>query len=324
MKDRFGREVDYLRVSVTDRCNLRCIYCLPEEGVPLKSHQDILSYEEMERVLRAAAGLGIRKIRITGGEPLVRKGLLDFLGRVAAIPGIHDLALTTNGVLLAEYADGLKNRGVSRVNLSLDSLNRERFARITRWGKLDQVLEGLERALELGFSPVKINTVILRGINEREIPDFIHLAREYPVHVRFIELMPLGGNAPWEEGRFMPAAEMRELAGPLGDPLMEGEMVGNGPARYYRLKRGRGTVGFIAPLTEHFCSFCNRLRLTADGKANPCLAAATEIDLKSALRAEGGKRDLEGVLREAILAKPDKHDLQAAPAPGRKMSALGG
>lgn len=324
LKDSCGRTIDYLRISVTDRCNLRCFYCLPAAGIELKRMEDILSYEEMERVVRCAVRLGIRKVRVTGGEPLVRKGLVHFLARIAAIPGLEDLSLTTNGIRLSEMGAALRQAGVRRLNVSLDSLRPDRFRRITRGGDVQQVLAGLRLALALGFEPVKVNMVVMRGINDDEVLAFAQLTRRMPLHVRFIELMPLGESHPWAEHLFVPAAEVKDAIEAREVLLPARDVYGNGPARYFHLEGAAGTIGFISPLTEHFCERCNRIRLTADGKINPCLTATREIDLRPGLRA-GHEEALAVLLRRALAEKPERHDMvSGAESEQRRMSRLGG
>ncbi|MCR4420487.1 MAG: GTP 3',8-cyclase MoaA [Clostridia bacterium] len=304
MRDRWGRNINYLRVSVTDRCNLRCRYCMPEEGVERKSHEEILRLEEMVRLLEVAVGLGLTRIRFTGGEPLVRRNFPYLVARTAELAGIEDLALTTNGILLAEQAADLRRAGLRRVNISLDTLDPEKYAFITRGGELTRVWAGIEAALAVGFDPVKINVVIFRGFNEEEIEGFARLTQERPLHVRFIELMPLGaanGDYP-----FLPATEVLARLGRVArlEPV---RVAGNGPAEYYRLPGGKGTLGVIAALTRPFCATCNRLRLTADGQLRPCLESDFQIDLRGPLRAGAGEAELAGLFRQAVAAKPRQH-----------------
>lgn len=279
-----SRRVDYLRLSITDRCNLRCTYCMPPEGVPPRRHADILSYEELVAFARVAAGLGISKVRITGGEPLVRLGCADFVGMLSRTSGLHDISLTTNGVLLPRHAEDLRRAGLRRVNISLDSLEPERFARITRGGRLADTLAGIEAALEVGFAPVKINTLLLEGL-EDELEAFVELTRERPLHVRFIEFMPLdrrvaGPNGEPPRQRLVPApAILEQLVARFGLERVDGPY-GHGPARYWSVPGAVGTVGFIAGVSEHFCETCNRLRLTADGRLRTCLFSGDETDIR--------------------------------------------
>jgi len=324
--DNFSRPISYLRVSVTDRCDLRCIYCMPSRGVSWRSHGEILRYEEIETVVRAAAELGISKIRLTGGEPLVRKGLVDLMAMIGRIPGIDDLAMTTNGVLLARYAEELKAAGLKRVNVSLDTLRPERFRTITRLGKLSDTLEGIAAAKEAGLAPVKTNTVVIRGLNDDEVVDFARLTHAPDWHVRFIEVMPVGDNSDWAGNGYVPMDEVRErIERELGKlkPAKLGS--GGGPARYYRLAGARGAIGFIAPISDHFCYQCNRLRLTADGKLRPCLLSDYEIDLRTPLRRGATLEDIKRLIVEAVHAKPERHHLSEQVIPqGRAMSEIGG
>lgn len=324
MRDGYGREINYLRVSVTDRCNLRCRYCMPEGGVHLKPSEEILRLEEIARLLAVAVGLGLTRIRFTGGEPLVRKNFSYLVARAAALPGVEDLALTTNGVLLADKAEELKRAGLRRVNISLDTLDKDRFFRLTRGGDLAKVKEGIAAALACGLEPVKINVVVTRGFNEDEIEAFANLAREQPLHIRFIELMPVGEAAGLANG-FVPVREVLErLRRSLA--LEPAAVSGSGPASYYRLPGGKGTVGFIAALSQCFCAACNRLRLTADGKLRPCLESDWEVDLRGPLRAGAADEELAGLFRLAVAAKPARHRFGARPlaAGERSMWQIGG
>ncbi len=322
--DGFGRTIDYLRISVTDRCNLRCLYCMPEEGVPGRTHQEILRYEEIARLTRIAVDLGVRKVRITGGEPLVRPGLVSLVAMLRDIPGIEDLALTTNGTLLAPQAADLAAAGLDRVNVSLDSLQPERFARLTRGGRLQDTLDGLEAARRAGLHPIKINMVVVRGLNDDEVMDFARLTLD-GWRVRFLEVMPLGEGAHWGGDGFIATAEVRGIIEDALGPLEPVESDPGGPARSWRVPGAAGEIGFISPVSEHFCGYCNRLRLTAEGRLLPCLFGTDYIDLRAALR--GGADD--GALRELLLrgiaAKPSGHHLDEGQAPtGRQMSGIGG
>jgi len=322
LSDSFQRPINYLRISVTDRCNLRCIYCMPREGISLLPRNEIPSYEEIEAVARAAAKLGINKVRLTGGEPLVRSELTHLVHMLSQIEGIDDISLTTNGVLLKQYAASLRQAGLRRVNVSLDTLKRERFKHITRSDKLGDVLAGIEAARLVGLEPVKINMVVIRGINDDEVVDFARLTREQSWHVRFIEPMPFAKAASLE---FVPTAEIQErllYLGPLEPCLFT---PGNGPARYFRFPAASGTVGFISPLSEHFCFNCNRLRLTADGKLRPCLLSDEEIDLKKPLREGVSPDEVSQLIRQAVASKPERHRLQEGVLPkGRPMCQVGG
>lgn len=320
--DSFGRSINYLRISVTDRCNLRCIYCMPPEGVPQISHSEILSYEEIRAVVQAAAELGINKIRLTGGEPLVRADLPKLIEMLSQIEGIEELSLTTNGTVLKKYARELKQAGLSRMNVSLDTLKADKFRYITRLGELEAVLEGIEAAKKAGFNPVKINIVVMRGINEEEIVDFARMTYEDGWHVRFIELMPFKGVT-----EFVPSNELRQRISLLGKLEPCTPVAGNGPALYYRLAGAQATIGFISPLTElSFCSRCNRMRLTPDGKLRPCLLGEDEIDLKMPLRNNASMEELKCLILKAVASKPEHHYLGGGSVRlmKRKMSQIGG
>lgn len=335
MQDQFGRRIDYLRISLTDRCNLRCVYCMPEEGVPWQSHELILRIEEISRFVRLAASQGVRKVRLTGGEPLVRKGVVDLIADIAETPGIEDISLTTNGLLLPKMAGDLKAAGLSRVNISLDTLDPVQYTYITRGGKLEDVHAAIDAALEYGFDPVKINAVAVRSLDQ----DFLAFARlsvDKPLHVRFIEYMPVGlssggTGAGWTEADSISAEELRGIINtkaaeqglPALEPVAEGGAPGgSGPAVYYRFPDAQGTVGFISAMSNHFCASCNRLRLTADGKIRPCLFSDREIDVKKALRGEGGDEAVIRDIQEAIGIKPDEHHEERSTE--RRMSQIGG
>ncbi len=326
--DAYNRPISYLRVSVTDRCNLRCIYCMPPQGVPWRPHADILRYEEIETIVRAAAELGVSKVRLTGGEPLVRPDVIELARMLARIPGVDDLAMTTNGILLASYAADLAAAGLRRVNVSLDTLQPERFGHITRGGHLGDVLAGIEAAQRAGLTPIKINTVVVRGMNEDEVLDFARKTRDAAWHVRFIELMPVGNGGLIDEdwrARVVTAAEIKhEIEAALG-PLRPAKMsVGGGPARYYCLPGAQGTLGFITPISEHFCYHCNRLRLTADGRLRPCLLSEQEIDLRTPLRQGADVAQIKALILQAIESKPPEHRLDEQIPPGLAMSQIGG
>jgi len=328
--DAYNRPISYLRISVTDRCNLRCIYCMPQEGAPWRPHEEIMRYEEIETIVRAAAELGISKVRLTGGEPLVRLDIVDLVRKIARIPGIDDLAMTTNGVLLARYAEELAQAGLQRVNISLDTLDAERFRRITRRGALADVLAGIEAAREAGLEPIKINTVVIRGMNDDEVVDLAAKTLEAGWwNIRFIELMPVGNGGlmteAWEE-KVVTAQEIRErIEAALGEPEPAKMSVGGGPARYYRLPGAKGTIGFITPISEHFCYKCNRLRLTADGQLRPCLLSDYEIDLRTPLRQGADAEQIKGLILKGIENKPMRHHLDECQLPERRaMSEIGG
>jgi len=325
--DRYGRQMTYLRVSVTDRCNFRCVYCMPAEGVARHTHQEIIRYEEIAAIVRVAATQGIREVRLTGGEPLVRKDLPDLVRMIAAIPGIEDISLTTNAILLEELAGPLAQAGLRRVNVSLDTLNSEKFARISRGGAFERSWRGIVAAEAHGLTPIKLNMVVLRGVNDDELLDMASLSLTHPWHVRFIELMPVNNQQAWGPGFPDPAQmyvsiqEMLERLEVLGLERAHSG-VGSGPAQEYRLRGGLGTVGFISPLGDAFCGECNRLRLTADGNLRPCLLSDVEIPVLAALRAG---QPILPLLQAAVEAKPMGHELShVVRAMSRCMQQIGG
>ena len=327
--DTYHRPIHYLRVAVTDRCNLRCTYCMPAEGVSLCAHDEILRYEEITTIVRAAAELGIHKVRLTGGEPLVRLGIVDLVRELAGIPGVDDLAMTTNGILLPQFAEPLKEAGLQRVNISLDTLRPERYRQMTRHGRLEDALAGIEVALCAGLSPVKINAVVIRGVNDDEVADLARKTVDADWHLRFIEWMPVGGDAPageaWQDG-VVTTPEIRDrIEGALGPLEPAAVQAGAGPARYYRVHGAEGTIGFISPLSEHFCGQCNRLRLTADGRLRPCLFSSHEIDLRTPLRSGAGRIEIKALLEQGIACKPQQHHLEEHQGvQDRAMSQIGG
>ena len=308
LSDSFQRPINYLRISVTDRCNLRCSYCMPADGVRLTSHYDILTYEEIYNIVQAAAELGISKVRITGGEPLVRLGLSKLVRMLARIKGIDDISMTTNGTLLSSYAAELKQAGLRRVNVSLDTLKADRFEFITGQNRLEEVLEGIAIAKSVGLNPVKLNMVVMAGINDDELLDFGAKTISDGWHVRFIELMPVAGGGT-TASQFISVSDMRKCLEQLGElePCLAG--IGNGPAKYFRFPHATGTIGFITPVSEHFCFHCNRLRLTADGKLRPCLLSEYEIDLKQPLRNGISLAGLKQLIEETVARKPLHHNL---------------
>ena len=316
MIDSFGRPITYIRLSVTELCDLRCRYCMPEEGVCKLRHDQMLTEEEMVRAVQAAAKLGIEKVRVTGGEPLTKPNILSICRQVAQVPGIQEVSITTNGIRLPELAVPLREAGVRRVNISLDTLNPEKYAYITRRGVLDKALAGLDAALDAGFDRVKINAVLIGGFNDDEIPALAALTRERPVDVRFIELMPMSGNRDFGPESYIPVSRVLEKL-PLAVPEKE-----EGVARLYRLPGAMGRVGLISPLSQHFCASCNRIRLTADGKLKPCLHSAEEISIK-------GLDDTAMLdrMRQAIWGKPQCHGtlgpLSRSETP-RSMNQIGG
>jgi len=324
ISDSFQRPISYLRVSVTDRCNLRCVYCMPSGGVALVPRAEILSYEEIATVVQVAAGMGIAKVRISGGEPLAREGLVGLVGMISRIEGIDDVALTTNGVLLKEQAAALAEAGLRRVNVSLDSLKGERFRQITGYDVLADVLEGIEEARRVGLAPIKVNMVVMRGVNDDEVLDFALLSRE-GWNVRFIELMPLVHEG-LKHTEFVPASEIRERISPLGELVPCDAPLGNGPASYFQLPGASGSVGFITPVSEHFCFKCNRLRLSADGRLLPCLLADEEIDMRDVLRREASPEEEIGrLILKAVAAKPQGHRVEQGVVPRKRtMTQVGG
>ena len=317
MIDRLGRNITYMRLSVTDRCNLRCRYCMPEEGVCIKSHTDMLTEDEMIAAVEAAASLGITKLRITGGEPLVKRNILSICRRAAAVEGIKEVCLTTNGVLLPQMAKDLKEAGVKRLNISLDTLDPERYAYITRVGTLDRAMSGLEAALEAGFEKIKINAVLIGGFNDDRIREMVELTKRYPVDVRFIEMMPMYDSGDFGADSYIPYTKVLEDVPELQPAEHDG-----GVAKLYRLPDGLGNVGLISPVSAHFCSECNRIRLTADGKLKPCLHSGDEYSVKG-LDFAGMKAMMEDV----IWNKPVWHgelDAVHRSNAGRNMNQIGG
>ncbi|HAZ10712.1 MAG: cyclic pyranopterin phosphate synthase MoaA [Omnitrophica bacterium GWA2_41_15] len=312
--DSFGREIDYLRVSITDRCNMRCIYCMPPEGILHRPHSEILSFEEIHRIVNVAVRLGISKVRITGGEPLVRKGIALLIKNLRRINGLNEIALTTNGVYLKEYALSLKEAGLDRVNISLDSLMPEKFQEITRGGNLKSVLEGIDSGLSAGFSSLKINVVLMKAFNAQEVLDFANLARTRPLHVRFIEYMPTHlGEYTYKE-LFFSSLEARAILDSLGELVPIENNCGVSAAKSFRIKGFRGTIGFISPVSENFCSSCNKLRLTSDGCLRSCLHSPKSIDLKAAMKNGASDNDLAALIIKAVDSKPASHNLGTAPA----------
>ena len=305
MIDGFGRRIEYLRVSVTDKCNLRCVYCMPEEGLPWLRRDQLLTYEEITHIVGTMAPLGLRRVRITGGEPLVRRDVAALAGMIASIPGIDDLALSTNAVLLDEHAGALKAAGVRRLNVSLDSLRPERVDALARRpGTARRVMAGLAAAEDAGFEPIKLNVVLMRGANDDEIPDFAALTRERPWHVRFIELMPTGANLALSANAFVSCTEALERLQGIAELEPVAGPPGNGPATYYRFPDARGTVGVITPMSHDYCERCNRMRLTADGQLRPCLFGHLQTDLRNPLRRGD---DLVPLIRETLRIKPERH-----------------
>jgi cyclic pyranopterin phosphate synthase len=314
MTDGFGRRIEYLRISVTDKCNLRCVYCMPEEGLPWLKRSQILTYEEITQVVRVMAGMGLRRVRITGGEPLVRRDLPHLVRAIAAVSGIDDIALSTNAVLLEPLADELRSAGIRRVNISLDSLQPDRIDAIARRaGSHQAILAGLDAAERAGFEPIKINVVVMRGRNDDELADFAEVTRTRPWHVRFIEVMPVGENLDVSAAEFIAAAEMLDRVSRIGELVPVAGPPGNGPATYFRFAGARGTVGVITPMSHNYCERCNRMRLTADGRLRPCLFGTIETDLRDPLRRGV---PLEPLIRETLRIKPQRHHLVQGSATG--------
>jgi len=330
MLDKYDRDINYLRVSITDRCNLRCTYCRPKEGISLKGHDDILRYEDIMRIVSQAVKMGLIKVRLTGGEPLVRRGFVEFAAALRQIPGLQDISLTTNGLLLDKYAEDIFNAGITRINISLDSLDKGKYFQITGGGNIDDVLRGIAAAEKAGFSPIKINMVVIKGFNADEALDFAQLALTKPFQIRFIEIMPISEVNVNQPDDFLPTNQLFDKIRQHFqlEPLAGKKNKSDGPAKIYRVKGGLGEIGFINPVSDHFCSTCNRLRLTADGKLRACLLKDEEIDLRAALNRQCDDDELAGLIRQAILLKPEKHDLDCTDRNLKKchrdMSDIGG
>ena len=323
LRDQFGRSIEYLRISVTDRCNFRCVYCMPEQGLPWLPKQDILSYEEISEIVRQLAPLGLRRLRITGGEPTIRPGLATLVSQLRAVDGVEDIALSTNGVKLPEMAESLRAAGLDRVNISADSLRSERIAAIARRNLGFDPAASARAAQAAGLGPIKLNVVVMRGINDDEVVDFARLTLDNPWHVRFIELMPVGDLRELTWDHVVPSAEILTRIEALGRLApADGPARGNGPATYYRLDGASGTVGVITPMTHTYCGTCNRVRLTADGRLRTCLYGDHEINLRDALRAG---EPLDPLFRRALAEKPKEHDLLQMKVGGlRALSQVGG
>lgn len=319
MKDSFCRNITYLRISITDLCNSRCIYCMPSDGVSKISHSDILSFEDIINIVQVSVELGITKFRITGGEPLVRKGVVGLIERMSSIEGVKDIGITTNGLLLTKYAKQLKDAGLKRINISLDTFSPEKYKKITRGSEIQKVLEGIDTALELGFKPVKLNVVAMKGFNDDEINDFADLTVNKPIDVRFIELMPIGSahtDLPYE---YLSSKEIMNIIGDLQACYENGSV-----AAYYKKPNAMGRIGFITPISNHFCHECNKIRLTSEGLLKPCLHTDQEVDLRPALET-GDKEQLKSAITHAIMLKPEKHLLfQGATPIKREMNRIGG
>lgn len=302
MKDKFKRDITYLRVSVTDRCNLRCKYCMPPEGIEKKDHEDLLSLEEIYKIIKVSTRLGIKKIRFTGGEPLVRTGITKLIKNVSQLKGIEEITLTTNGILLPKYIKELKQAGLNRVNISLDTLRPERYRDITRCGDINKALEGIKVAQKYGMKPIKINVVLMKGFNDDEIEDFARLTIDKDVIVRFIELMPFGERYSWTKDKYLSNSRVLDKV----DNLEEIDYDKGSPSRYYKIKGAKGKIGLINPISRHFCNTCNRIRLTADGNIKPCLHSDLEIDMNKYL---GSDEEIYKGLLEAVNRKPSQHHI---------------
>jgi GTP 3',8-cyclase len=326
LEDAHGRLIGDLRVSVTDRCNFRCHYCMPAEGMPWIAREEILSFEEIERLVRVLVGMGVRDVRLTGGEPLVRREFPALVARLAAIEGIRDLSLTTNGYLLAGQAEALVAAGIDRVNVSIDSLARARFLEVTRRDALERVLEGLEAIAAFpAVRPIKVNAVPMPGFGPEEVARFCEMARGSRFQVRFIEFMPLDGDRSWRPDDVLSGAAVREMV-EAEHPLRELPREAHSTARVYAFADGGGEIGFVNPVTEPFCADCNRIRLTADGKLRTCLFSQHETDLRAPLREGAGDAEIEQVVRDAVWRKELKHRINEPGfrPPARTMSAIGG
>ena len=326
MQDSFGRRIEYLRISVTDKCNLRCVYCMPEDGLPWLKQQQILSYEEIAEIVRVMAGMGLKRLRLTGGEPLVRRDLATLVALLRAIPGIEDIALSTNAVLLAEQVEDLKAAGVNRVNISLDSLREDRVDALARRpGYYQKILEGIAAAERAGLAPLKINVVLMRGSNDDEVEDFARITMARPWHVRFIEVMPVGDNLEVSANDYVSALEILQRLASIDRLEPVSGPHGNGPATYFQFPGAAGTIGVITPMSHNYCDRCNRMRLTADGQLRPCLFGEIQTDLRAALRAGAA---LEPLIEQTLLIKPERHYLVQGSAAGsgglRALSQVGG
>jgi len=323
--DNFNRHLNYLRISITDRCNLQCRYCEPQDLIPKLSHADILTYEEILRVVRVATRLGVSKVRVTGGEPLVRKGVYDFLNELTATEGLKDVSLTTNGVLLKDNLEKIQAAGISRINISLDTLNPAKYHKITGFDEFNHVWQGIEKAHQMGFNPIKLNVVALKGLNDDEFVEMARLSFQYPFHIRFIEYMPIG-RSDFNPDSLLLAPEIKSRISDLGNLVTVQEGENDGPARRYKYEAAIGEIGFIPALSHHFCNKCNRLRLTASGQLRPCLLSDHEEDLKEAIRQDCSDQQIADIFIKAVRHKPSDHNL-VAKNPARvcgQMRAIGG
>ena len=306
--DQYDRHLNYLRVSITDRCNLQCMYCVPQDLITRLSHEDILTYEEILHIVTIGISLGVTKVRVTGGEPLVRKGVYEFLAELTRIPGLLDVSLTTNGIYLKDNAEKIRSAGINRINISLDTLNPQKYKQITGKDTFDQVWQGIQTAQDMGFTPIKLNVVALNGVNDDELVEMAKLSFAYPFHVRFIEYMPIGqsrmGNGP-----LLLAPEIKKRISALGNLVPVQNSKNDGPAKRYRFEGARGEIGFIPALSQHFCDKCNRLRLTASGKLRPCLLSDHQEDIKGPLRSGCSDQELAEIFLKTVDHKPSDHNL---------------
>jgi cyclic pyranopterin phosphate synthase len=330
MKDTFGRKIEYMRISLTEKCNLRCRYCMPDTGVDIKKHDEMLTEEELLMICKVAARNGVKKFRLTGGEPLVKKNFLEICRNIKKIDGVEELCVTTNGSLLYKCASDLKAIGVDRINISLDTLDKEKFKFITRIGNLEDTLNGIKAAIDAGFKKIKINTVLIGGFNDDEVIDFVNLTKKYPIDVRFIELMPMYDSGDFKKEAFVPNKKVLDILDANNikykeierlDPIT-GKPNDNGTAKLYKIEGALGNIGLISPLSHSFCATCNRVRLTADGKLKPCLHSNQEINIKGL-----SEEEMDVKFKEAILAKPAEHDFLSSESrtkAGRNMNQIGG
>jgi len=323
--DKYNRHLNYLRISITDRCNLQCMYCMPPGFISRVPHNEILRYEEIIRIIKVGISLGISKVRITGGEPLVRKGVYNFLKRLADMDGLRDIALTTNGVSLKDNIEKIKAAGIKRINISLDTLSRNKYKEITGHDRFDQVWEGIELAHKNGFDPIKLNMVALSGVNDDELADFARLSFSYPFHIRFIEYMPIG-KSRMKYGPLLLVPEIKRRISTIGKLIPVKNSINDGPAERYRFEGAKGEIGFIGALSHHFCNRCNRLRLTASGQLRPCLLSDHHEDLKSLLRKGCSDEELAEIFLAAVRHKPSDHNLSISNPTEilSQMSSIGG
>jgi cyclic pyranopterin phosphate synthase len=321
--DRYRRIINYIRVSITDYCNLKCIYCTPYGGGAKLHYKEILRYEEILRIINTGIRLGISKVRITGGEPLARKDVHNFLYKLMSLEGLSDVSLTTNGVMLKENINRIKDAGIKRINISIDTLHKEKFQKITGYDYFHQVREGINLALKKGFNPVKLNVVVLPGINDDELTDFARLTFDHPLHIRFIEYMPMGTDIIDVKKQLLSPEIKARLAG-TGEMIPVANEINDGPVMRYKYKGAAGEIGFISPISNHFCSTCNRLRLTASGHLRPCLLSDRQVDIKTPLRSGASDQEIADIFLKAVSFKPFEHHLTADGGGNGQMRAIGG